>query len=499
MVVRLLIALAVVSVSLSLSQRASAAASAVAASSRRKLSLSAASRTARLRFLQNSNNSNVDCVATTTVDYINQVLGPSSASNSLYKTVTLDNIDALGNSLVIRIRELAQALLEDELHHGVDDSSSGVSATATSSTSNSLLSKEYIGRNGEYTADLLHQHQILTKFWGLNATGSTTADPVVLVGLHSEPLQGNLERAVAAWLQKEGQLTSNEYLQYNISSDVIATLARQVQTAIETELPYNYSNPALTFIAYYSPRFGVAGFDPDASIVALGDGYLDFYASLGLSSVGADMLHAHEFSHALHFELDLQAVSGNLTAYIANFVATRSPELDRRYELEADAMGAYALAHPYGLYWDVTRLREAAQAVYEIGDCLVTQTFHHGTPLQRQCAALWGADQAIDDDSTNGTTAQPLLSPLEIRHLFEQHLDLILALDPTVCNLTDENGRNPVVLPTAPLTVSNDPAPTPMSVSTPATASIGPSGSASWPLGIILLLSTPQELLLSLA
>jgi hypothetical protein len=330
MVVRLLIAVAVVSVSFSLSQRASAAASAVEASSQPKLSLSAASRTARLRFLQSNNNSNVDCVATATVDYINQVLGPSSASNSLYKTVTLDNIDALGNSLVIRIRELAQALLEDELHHGVDDSSSDVSATATSSTSNSLLSKEYIGRSGEYTADLLHQHQVLTKFWGLNATtGSTAADPVVLVGLHSEPLQGNLEQAVAAWLQKEGQLTSNEYLQNNVSSDVIATLARQVQTAIETELPNNYSNPALTFIAYYSPRFGIAGLDPDASIVALGDGYLDFYTSLGLQSVGADTLHAHEFSHALHFELDLQAVSGNLTAYIANFVATRSPELDR--------------------------------------------------------------------------------------------------------------------------------------------------------------------------
>jgi hypothetical protein len=177
-----------------------------------------------------------------------------------------------------------------------------------------------------------------------------------------------LERAVAAWLQNEGQLTSNEYLQYNVSREVIATLARQVQTAIETELPHNYSNPALTSIAYYSPRFGVFCIDPNASIVALGDGYVDFFANLGLQSVGADMLHAHEFSHTLHFELDLQAVSGNLTPYIANFVATRSPELDRRYELEADAMGAYALAHPYGLYWDVTRLRQAAQAVFEIDD-----------------------------------------------------------------------------------------------------------------------------------
>jgi hypothetical protein len=77
---------------------------------------------------------------------------------------------------------------------------------------------------------------------------------------------------------KGGQLTSNEYLQYNVSREVIVTLARQVQTAIETELPHNYSNPALTLIAYYSPRFGVAGIDPDASIVALGDGYLDFFA-----------------------------------------------------------------------------------------------------------------------------------------------------------------------------------------------------------------------------
>jgi hypothetical protein len=107
-------------------------------------------------------------------------------------------------------------------------------------------------------------------------------------------------------------------------------------------------------------------------------------------------------------------------------------ETTRQFELEADAMAAYFLAHEQGRNFDVAELRQGARVAYYNADCDINDPYHWGTPKQNECATLWGADQGLD------MTGDPV-SPKAFHDLFLQNLDLILALDPSVCTLTDDS------------------------------------------------------------
>jgi hypothetical protein len=348
------------------------------------------------------------CNDTAAVNFINQSLGPSSANDSLYQNVYFDSViiptddDPSGlYNLSVDIGSLADIYLQNQLRliYFVQD-------------------KQYFGHDSEYTVEILAQHYLLTAFWKVEGP------PVLVAGLHSEPLQKEprTRYAVIFWTVEQVNFTTA-----NITQEEIYAVSDSVRQAIETELPYGYANSALTFNAYAVPRFGAKGVT-DSSVVVIGDGYLDFVASLGFANVGKDIVHAKLFSHALQFILDLEDAGGDYDFYIENFNNTRSPELDRRSELEADAMAAYALAHDQGRNFDVEMLIEVANATFAIGDC-GSDELDHVTPQQRQCATLWGADEGLD------MTADPV-SVRQFRELFLQNLDLILALDPSACNLT---------------------------------------------------------------
>jgi hypothetical protein len=60
----------------------------------------------------------------------------------------------------------------------------------------------------------------------------------------------------------------------------------------------------------------------------------------------------------------------------------------------ADAMAAYYGTHKKGLALNKKRVVDALLSFYTVGDCQFTSPGHHGTPLQRQRAADWGADLA---------------------------------------------------------------------------------------------------------
>jgi hypothetical protein len=171
----------------------------------------------------------------------------------------------------------------------------------------------------------------------------------------------------------------------------------------------------------------------------LGDGILDFTDSLGLGEVGPDYIHAHEFGHAIQFIMDLENVSGDIEAYI-EIEDAYSPADDRRNELEADAMAAYALAHEQGRNFELQLLRDAAKAGNAVGDCDVNGDDHHGTPEQRECAVLWGADEGLDMMGNPVTMRQ-------FRTLFLGALDMILALDSSVCSATVDT-KAPTKAPT---------------------------------------------------
>ena len=60
----------------------------------------------------------------------------------------------------------------------------------------------------------------------------------------------------------------------------------------------------------------------------------------------------------------------------------------------ADAMATHYATHKLGLALNAKRVTDALLSFYTVGDCVFDSPGHHGTPLQRQRAADWGADLA---------------------------------------------------------------------------------------------------------
>jgi hypothetical protein len=364
-----------------------------------------------------------NCVATAGLNFTDQVLGKSSGEDSLYKNVAFRPVfikdDSARSSVdTLPIDDLASLLLDVFLVVDAPDPF--------------LQANQYLGRNGEYTNEILKQHELLIKFWQI----PKSEPPILLIGLHGTILapEGNLERAVAVLAANEGFLPVSTYVAgfvpiVNITDEVIA-VAAQARVAIETELPDGYSNFALTEDAYFQDNYGVIGYE-NSSVIVIGDGAWQFDESLGHGTVGPDILHAHEFSHALQYTMDLEDVGGDYDAYIDMYMAT--PAIYG--ELEADAMGAYVLAHYLGRDLPVSLLLEASKSSFSIGDCSVNFTDHHGTPKQRECATKWGADEGLDMGGGP-------VSPRVFRSLFKEAYESILALDPKACSLTDDYGYN---------------------------------------------------------
>jgi hypothetical protein len=363
------------------------------------------------------------CVDTAGANFTQQVLGVSSSADSLYNNVAFRpvfiNDDSAGSSVdTLPINELAGLLLDVFL--------------VVEAPEPFVQANQYLGRNGEYTDEILSQHELLVKFWQIPAT----EPPILLIGLHGSILapEGNLERAVAVLAANEGFLPVSADVAgfvpiVNITDQVI-TVAAQARIAIETELPDGYSNFALTDDAFFQDNYGVIGYE-NSSVIIVGDGAWQFDESLGRGAVGPDILHAHEFSHALQYGMDLEDVDGDYDAYLDIYLATPSIY----GELEADAMGAYVLAHFQGRDLPLYLLLEAAKSSFAVGDCFVNFTDHHGTPKQRECATKWGADEGLD------MGGDPV-SPRVFRSLFQEAYESILALDPKACNLTDDYGYN---------------------------------------------------------
>lgn len=146
-----------------------------------------------------------------------------------------------------------------------------------------------------------------------------------------------------------------------------------------------YDNPLWTLNAFAFSGDG----EPDPFIAALpdklimGDGIIDAFDAIGLGDVGVRVIMAHEFGHHVQFELG--AFDGG---------PSDPAEATRRTELMADAMAAYYGTHKKGLALNKKRVADALLSFYTVGDCQFDSPGHHGTPLQRERAADWGADLA---------------------------------------------------------------------------------------------------------
>ena len=146
-----------------------------------------------------------------------------------------------------------------------------------------------------------------------------------------------------------------------------------------------YDNPLWTLNAFAFSGDG----ETDPFIAALpdklimGDGIIDAYDAIGLGDVGIRVIMAHEFGHHVQYELG-----------VFDSGPTDPAEATRRTELMADAMAAYYGTHKKGLALNKKRVADALLSFYTVGDCQFDSPGHHGTPLQRERAADWGADLA---------------------------------------------------------------------------------------------------------
>ena len=148
---------------------------------------------------------------------------------------------------------------------------------------------------------------------------------------------------------------------------------------------------------------------PDKLI--MGDGIIEAYDAIGLGDVGIRVIMAHEFGHHVQYELG-----------VFDTGPTDPVEATRRTELMADAMAAYYGTHKKGLALNRKRVADALLSFYTVGDCQFESPGHHGTPLQRERAADWGADLAA--------AAKPrsyILPPATFVELFDAALPQIIS------------------------------------------------------------------------
>ena len=220
----------------------------------------------------------------------------------------------------------------------------------------------------EYRQDLTVPFRKAQRFWDVQSSD------IDLLAMHGDTV-----------LQDRARLTRLLTTLYGLAP---AAAAQYADTVVRTvaSIPElrGGDNPIFTLNAYAFTAEGET--DPlIASIpdkIVFGDGILDFLEYAGLADVGPRVVLAHEFAHHVQFEQGL--FDSPLTG----------AEATRRTELMADAMATYFATHKRGLALNAKRVLQAQRAFYEVGDCAFTNPGHHGTPLQRDRAAQWGADLA---------------------------------------------------------------------------------------------------------
>lgn len=226
---------------------------------------------------------------------------------------------------------------------------------------------------GPQAQQLWRTFRDLTRFWS-----DVRSDDIQVVGMRGDVLL-DADRIAASLnvMIKLGAIAP-------MAPEEIATEASTVAAFMATQGDFHQS-PLWTFGAYAFT--GDLFTDPEIAAlpdkIVIGDGIIEAYEALGLGDVGPSVVLAHEFAHQVQFEL------GTYDTGPAD-----PGEATRRTELMADAMAVYHGAHKKGLAMNSKRVVNALLTFYNVGGCAFDDPAHHGTPLQRQRAAAWGADLA---------------------------------------------------------------------------------------------------------
>ena len=225
----------------------------------------------------------------------------------------------------------------------------------------------------EHAQQLKQSFRDAKTFWS-----DVQSDDIQLMAMHSDVLldEARLVEAMTAMVEF-GVWAPMTPEQIAAEADTVATF---MQGAGDF-----YTNPLWTLNAY---AFSGEG-DPDPAVAALpdklvfGDGVLEFLDWAGIGDVGPRAVMGHEFGHHIQYEI------GTFDSGPAD-----PAEATRRTELMADAMASYFATHKNGEAMNKKRVVDALLTSYSVGDCEFASPGHHGTPLQRERAAAWGADLA---------------------------------------------------------------------------------------------------------
>ncbi len=251
-----------------------------------------------------------------------------------------------------------------------------------------------------------HAQQITNTFRDLRRFWDIESSDIQLMAMHGDVLldAGRIAKTLTA-------MVATGVLDPMTQAEIQAE-ATTVADFMQTQGDF-YDNPLWTLNAFAFTGEG----ESDPIIAALpdklimGDGIIEAYDAIGLGDVGVRVILAHEFGHHVQYELG-----------VFDTGPTDPAEATRRTELMADAMAAYFGTHKQGLALNKKRVADALLSFYTVGDCQFNSPGHHGTPLQRQRAADWGADLAA--------AAKPrsfILPPATFVELFDQALPQIIS------------------------------------------------------------------------
>lgn len=234
---------------------------------------------------------------------------------------------------------------------------------------------QVFGMNGEYTNKVNQTFDQLNKFYGYQ---DESIDLVSFKGSFFA------DEAGISRLYQEG------YGYDKATADYFALFFHQYFSQPQF---WEMNHPFLTFNAFAVSPMQVENTNLITNYkIALGDGMMDFYASIGLADVAPQAILAHEYAHQIQMRKDY---------FLTPASSKDLPEATRYSELMADAYASYFLTDKRGATMNAKRVEQFFQVFYNIGDCGFSDPGHHGTFNQRLSASKFGFKVA-DDTQKNG-------------------------------------------------------------------------------------------------
>lgn len=232
------------------------------------------------------------------------------------------------------------------------------------------------------TSDISRTHFELKNFWDVNGRS------IRLEPLKSTVVTSKADSDVVRWGKAVILLADPASVPDVDTPEHVATyrdLGTLLHTWVDNDLPWlDGTNPVYTVNAF---AFDPTGERPllakTGKMMAYGDGMLAAQQEFGLLDVGPEAVMGHEYGHQVQYANK-------------SFGTEQTPEATRRTELMADAYGSYFTAHEEGMALTSRKLGQVVEMFELTGDCGFDSPGHHGTPLQRQRAAIWGVELAQD-------------------------------------------------------------------------------------------------------